>query len=40
MVTLSGAAPTHKAADRAATIARKVDGVTSVDNRIQIVAAR
>jgi hyperosmotically inducible protein len=40
MVTLSGTAPTQKASDRAATIARKVDGVTSVDNRIQIVAAR
>lgn len=38
MVTLSGTAPNKNAADKAASIARKVDGVTSVENHIQIVA--
>jgi hyperosmotically inducible protein len=38
MVTLSGTAPTQKAADRAATIARGVDGVTSVDNQIRVIS--
>jgi hyperosmotically inducible protein len=40
MVTLSGTAPTRGASDRAAMIAGKVEGVTSVDNKIQIVAAK
>jgi len=40
MVTLSGTAPTKLASDTAAKIARGVDGVTSVDNQIQIVASK
>jgi hyperosmotically inducible periplasmic protein len=40
MVTLSGTAPTQGASARAATIAGRVEGVTSVDNKIQIVAAK
>jgi hyperosmotically inducible protein len=40
MVTLSGTAPTQGASDRAATIAGRVEGVTSVDNRIQVVAVK
>jgi hyperosmotically inducible periplasmic protein len=38
MVTLSGTAPNKGAADKAATIARAVTGVTSVQNDIQIKA--
>ncbi len=40
MATLSGTAPTQTASDRAAKIARGVDGVTSVDNQIRIVASK
>jgi hyperosmotically inducible protein len=40
MVTLAGTAPTKGASERAASIAGKVEGVTSVDNKIQIVASK
>ena len=36
MVTLSGTAPSQKAADKAVSIARAVAGVTSVQNNIKI----
>jgi hyperosmotically inducible protein len=38
MVTLSGTASSQKAVDKAASIARAVKGVTSVENHIQIAA--
>ena len=38
MVTLSGTATSKNAADKAVSIARSVDGVTSVQNNIQIKA--
>ena len=38
MVTLSGTASNQKAVDKAASIARAVKGVTSVENHIQIAA--
>jgi osmotically-inducible protein OsmY len=38
MVTLGGTAPNQKAVDKAASIARAVKGVTSVENHIQIAA--
>jgi hyperosmotically inducible protein len=38
MVTLSGTASSQNTADKAASIARGVDGVTSVKNHIQITA--
>jgi len=40
MVTLSGTAPNQTAVDKAASIARAVKGVTSVENHIQIAAAK
>ncbi len=40
VVTLSGKAKSQEEADRAASIARGVDGVVSVENNIQIVARR
>jgi len=36
MVTLSGTAPSQKAADKAVSIAGAVAGVTSVQNNIKI----
>lgn len=38
MVTLSGTAPSQKAANRAFSIARGVKGVTSVENHSQIAS--
>ena len=38
MGTLGGTAPNQKAVDKAASIARAVKGVTSVENHIQIAA--
>lgn len=38
MVTLSGTASSRNAVDKAASIARAVKGVTSVENNIQIAA--
>lgn len=37
VVTLSGTAKTQAQADQAASIARKVDGVVRVENRIRVV---
>jgi hyperosmotically inducible protein len=36
MVVLSGKVPTQKEADRAVSIARETEGVTSVESKIQI----
>lgn len=38
MVTLSGTAKSQKAANKAVSIARAVEGVTSVENHIRIAA--
>lgn len=40
VVTLRGTAPSKNAADKAVSIARKVDGVTSVQDHIQIVVEK
>lgn len=40
VVTLRGTAPSKNAADKAVSIARKVDGVASVQDHIQIVVAK